>query len=548
LPLTPNGKLDRKALPAPNMNHQQNEYIAPRNEIEQILSEVWCSVLDVNRVGVNDDFFALGGNSSSVMRVIYLAASNGIEINARQVIQHKTIRKLAKENQKSSLVEADLEPVVVGHVPIMADQINIFKHFSEVGRNRWNIRTYLQFSEILTPSVLEAALRILIKRHDVLRLRFFQQKDDSWYSKIVEPDENVPLIVKHFSDQSDEDKKQNILDLYGTMMSSMDVGKGRLIQFALLNYNGYSELIVLANHLVVDMFSLRMITSDLYQIYTQLKESRPVLLPRVPISYRRYAEDMSDYIASKACEKNLEYWLQEKYFDDYRVPLDNDNYAGNIWHVEEVNDELPKVVVDKLFNHAKQHGVGVQDVLLTAFLVAYKQYVKTTSTYIHLVMNGRTKQGKYQGHNNVLGWLSMFFPMVFELDLKQSPLEIMNYVVGMMRDVPLDGSHNLLKYSHSDSSVREKIASMSLVQCSFNYLGDFKDEKINNPYRDLVFPVIEQPVCNYDAMRSEYLIATLFTHNDTFHINLNYITELFERSTIEGISNDFIDFLQRLVD
>jgi acyl carrier protein len=69
LPLTPNGKLDRNALPAPDW-HGTGDAVAPRTPTEQALAAIWRDVLKLDRVGVNDNFFALGGDSLSATRVI----------------------------------------------------------------------------------------------------------------------------------------------------------------------------------------------------------------------------------------------------------------------------------------------------------------------------------------------------------------------------------------------------------------------------------------------------------------------------------------------
>src|SRR6185436_6476953 len=80
LPLTPNGKVDRRALPAPEGDSQLTAYVAPRNAIEQALCEVWQEVLKRERVGINDNFFTLGGDSILSIRVVALLKSRGIAL------------------------------------------------------------------------------------------------------------------------------------------------------------------------------------------------------------------------------------------------------------------------------------------------------------------------------------------------------------------------------------------------------------------------------------------------------------------------------------
>ncbi len=98
LPLTANGKLDRPALPAPGNARPEleREYVAPRNETEATLVEIWGEVLSVDRIGVEDNFFALGGDSIRSVRVIALAREKGIELTVEELFRHPTVAALAE--------------------------------------------------------------------------------------------------------------------------------------------------------------------------------------------------------------------------------------------------------------------------------------------------------------------------------------------------------------------------------------------------------------------------------------------------------------------
>jgi amino acid adenylation domain-containing protein len=98
LPLTPNGKLDRKALPVPEVGGGEAGYIAPRTPVEEVLAKIWAEVLGVERVGVNDNFFALGGHSLTVMRLATrIRFAFGIEFPIRSAFSNPTIQAMAEE-------------------------------------------------------------------------------------------------------------------------------------------------------------------------------------------------------------------------------------------------------------------------------------------------------------------------------------------------------------------------------------------------------------------------------------------------------------------
>ena len=119
LPLTPNGKVDRKALPAPDANtfSMGRDYAPPTNELETALSEIWSKVLRLDRVGVNDDVFELGGDSLLIFQIVTRAMQTGLQMTAKQVFEHRTIAGIAKflGSQKQKVQKP--QPLAILHAP-----------------------------------------------------------------------------------------------------------------------------------------------------------------------------------------------------------------------------------------------------------------------------------------------------------------------------------------------------------------------------------------------------------------------------------------------
>ncbi|CRK57276.1 FIG01294969: hypothetical protein [Alloactinosynnema sp. L-07] len=96
MPINANGKLDRKALPAAGTASSARAYVAPRNSTERALTRTWGAVLGVERVGVHDDFFALGGHSLLILRIIaVLRERHAIDLTVRAFMEHRTVERLA---------------------------------------------------------------------------------------------------------------------------------------------------------------------------------------------------------------------------------------------------------------------------------------------------------------------------------------------------------------------------------------------------------------------------------------------------------------------
>lgn len=104
LPLTVTGKVDRKALPAPQESDiPQNTYVAPRNEVEASLCQLWQDILQAEQVGIEDNFFELGGDSITSMLMVSKARKIGLSISVRTVFVDQSIRSMFDNNSVETL-------------------------------------------------------------------------------------------------------------------------------------------------------------------------------------------------------------------------------------------------------------------------------------------------------------------------------------------------------------------------------------------------------------------------------------------------------------
>ncbi|KUF16412.1 non-ribosomal peptide synthetase [Streptomyces silvensis] len=94
-PLTPSGKVDRAALPAPQLGADSEDYVAPRTDDERVLATIWAEVLDLDRVGVTDNFYELGGDSVLGIKVVAEARAAGVAISAKSLFRLQTIAALS---------------------------------------------------------------------------------------------------------------------------------------------------------------------------------------------------------------------------------------------------------------------------------------------------------------------------------------------------------------------------------------------------------------------------------------------------------------------
>ncbi|WP_255528253.1 AMP-binding protein [Streptacidiphilus sp. P02-A3a] len=172
LPMTPNGTLDRRALPAMDEPAADPSHrVPPRTPVETALVEVWAKVLGVepDRIGVEDNFFNLGGDSILSLQAVSLARRANLRLTTKQMFQRQTIAELAGEVTVLTATGAEQGPVT-GPVPLTPVQHWYFEEFPEAP-GHFNQSLYLALDPDTDPDALRAAVTAVLDHHDILRIR-----------------------------------------------------------------------------------------------------------------------------------------------------------------------------------------------------------------------------------------------------------------------------------------------------------------------------------------------------------------------------------------
>ncbi|MCP4697736.1 MAG: amino acid adenylation domain-containing protein, partial [Gammaproteobacteria bacterium] len=206
LPLTANGKIDRKALPAPEINLTA-AYEAPRNDIEQQLGIIWSRLLKLNNISIHDNFFASGGDSILSIQVVAQARQAGLQLTPRDLFEYQTIAELAAAVRFGVEVEAE-QGLVTGEAPLTPIQQWFFEqklpeywHFNQ--------SILLRVPADLNIDALRLAFEQVLSHHDALRLRY-TETDGHWRQSFSAPANTaVPFVVEDLSSSVDP-----VADLY----------------------------------------------------------------------------------------------------------------------------------------------------------------------------------------------------------------------------------------------------------------------------------------------------------------------------------------------
>ena len=182
LPLTVNGKLDTRALPAPEYQ-DADRYRAPATAIEEILAGIYAQVLGLERVGVDDSFFDLGGDSILSMQVVARARAAGVLCRPRDVFVEQTVARLA---QVAGVADGEAGVVDEGVGPVVATPIMRWLHSVDGPVEQFNQTMVVQAPAGVTEADVVVVLQALLDRHAMLRLRVDDDGAGGWSLTVPE--------------------------------------------------------------------------------------------------------------------------------------------------------------------------------------------------------------------------------------------------------------------------------------------------------------------------------------------------------------------------
>ncbi|MDT9684983.1 amino acid adenylation domain-containing protein [Streptomyces sp. TRM76323] len=496
LPLTPHGKVDRKALPAPDFATAHTAG-APRSDAERVLCEVLAEVLGLPRVGVDDSFFALGGDSISAIQVVSRARKAGLTVTSRDVFQHRTPAAIAAvAHLPGRRAEAVVEDGV-GEIPL-TPVIDQFRE--EVSHLPAATRQYAQYVTVSVPdgadpARLETVIGALLDRHDALRMRLTAPVPGLWNLEALPPGAVAASdVFGTVRVPAGADPDAVLAEQVEAARAELSPEDARLVRAVLLDA-GPAEprsLLLVIHHLAVDGVSWRILLGDLEAAWHAVTAGRDIRLDPVPTSYRRWARTLTDHARTAARVAELPLWSAQYDGDAVELgerPLDPardvHGTAGKL-RVELPADRTAAVLgrVPTAF-HAE-----VNEVLLTALALALTDHDRrrtgrpATRALVELEGHGREHLGDDTDLSRTVGWFTSVFPVGLDVgDLDRASAwdggdacgTALKRVKEALRALPDHGfGHGLLR--HLNPQTAGALARRATPRTGFNYLGRFSTD------------------------------------------------------------------------
>lgn len=466
MPLTPNGKIDRKALPEPAGDAiAANGYKAPRNETEEKLAAVWQEVLDRDKIGINDNFFEIGGDSIKALQIVSKLSRADLKLQVKDLFTNPSIRHLSKYVKKET--KARTSEIVQGQVPLTPVQRSFFEA-NQREQNHYNQAFMLYRENGFAERIVEKVIRKLTEHHDALRMVYREKNGEIIQHNRGLEDSVFDLNV--YDLKTEKNLEETVYQIATNIQKDISISEGKMIKLCVFKTTEGDHLLIAIHHLLVDGVSWRILFEDFEAAYGQALQGKPIELGYKTDSYKTFSEKLAEYASSKKLLKEQEYWREISKGKMAFLPKHRQAAHDNYENSRTLRISLSQMETEQLLKNAhKAYNTQINDLLLTALLIASRQL--TGENRLKILMEGHGRDDILQDVDitRTVGWFTAMYPVFIDLEDETDLSVMIKIVKETLRKIPNNGiGYGILKYLRKD----EGLIKDEKPPILFNYLGE----------------------------------------------------------------------------
>ena len=542
LPLLPNGKINRDALPAPeSLFESEADYVAPSNVTEELIAGIWAEVLNVERVSVHDDFFAVGGHSLLATQVIArIFDVFHVDLGLRSLFETPTVTGLAYSVNAAMREGSFLEPLKLesrtrpATLPLSFAQQRLWflEQFEHAGA-AYHVPVIFRIRGPLDVTALKHTLNEIVRRHESLRTTF--SVVDGEPVQVIAPPQEVVLPVIDLSSlprERMESECESLSNEQAQLPFNLEVGpllRARLVRLA----DEEHVLQMTLHHLIADGWSVGVIARETASIYEAFLDGRPSPLPALPVQYADFALWQREWFQADVLEPQLAFWREQLAHAPraLELPTDHERPAAQSFRGERVTFELPATLTQQLHNLSHDGNATLFMTLLATFSVLLSRYANQNDVVVGTPIANRQESELEE----VIG----FFANTLALRVNVKPELTFRELLRKVREVTLGA------YVNQDLPF-EKLVEELQPERELNRNPFFQVMLVlqNVPHTDLKVRglTIERQEFTAGATRFD-LEFFLREEEGCLRGMVIYSTDLFERDTIEDLLGRFESLL-----
>ncbi|MCF2858429.1 amino acid adenylation domain-containing protein [Pseudoalteromonas sp. SMS1] len=317
-PLTASGKIDKQALPAPDGNLSQHEYVAPANETEQGLVEIWSQLLGIEaeKISTASNFFELGGHSLLSIRLVAgIRARFAVEVPVQVVFDAPTLADLsvAIESHDNSVPVVPIEVIerVQDHYDVsFAQQRLWFMDKLQGGTPEYNMPMAFNVPGSLDMPLLNQVFMRIIERHEILRTVYIEVEGEAKQRILDISEVDFSIKVSDLRHLTGETKTKAVrTQVEAEAAKVFDLAHDLMLRATYLRTSEETGVLVFTmHHIASDGWSMEVLTKEFIALYDALGQDKAEPLPAITVQYADYAHWQRTHIEGEVLDGQLNYW------------------------------------------------------------------------------------------------------------------------------------------------------------------------------------------------------------------------------------------------
>ncbi|CAG0992339.1 nonribosomal peptide synthetase DhbF [Myxococcaceae bacterium] len=564
MPLNENGKVDRKSLPVPAAGDgPAGEYVAPRNDREAFLADIWREVLGLERVGVHDNFFEIGGESVIAIQVVSRANRAGIAIKPRQLFQHQTVAELAEALAKEPFAapspaadgEAAVEPFALAELDcarlerLRAGQPDIediypltpmqegmlFHSLLNPGSGVYVMQDRFLLQGALDVAAFREAWRAVVGEQVILRTAYLWEEDTRPH-QMVHARLELPLDYHDWRglDGGEQGRRIEAM-LEEELRQGVDLGKPPLFRIRLVALRDETHLFEFSHHhSLLDDWSASSLLADFYAHYEEITQHRE-LSRRPHPPYRNYIAwlQAQDPAAAEA------YWRQELRGFRAPTPLMADRppreLAADEIEVADLVVKLSAADTAALCALAQQHQLTPNTFVQGSWGLLLSHYSGQEDVLFGVTVVGRPPH--LAGMESMVGLFINGLPLRVGIDLG-SPL------LAWLRQI-FDKNLEMREYEYSPLVQIQEWSELPRGQQLFFSLITYENAPVDDVFKqgNLKFQVAD----SHARVHTNYPLTLVILPGAEFSLRLSYDRRRFDEATVAAMLGHFQTLLEGMI-
>jgi non-ribosomal peptide synthase protein (TIGR01720 family) len=442
---------------------------APRTPREKTLARIWSEALGVAEVGIDDDFFELGGDSILVLQVVHRAHQAGWRLTPAEFVRSPRIAALAAAEERGGPLPAE-QGSVSGSAPLTGTQCDLLAREPDGRGGATSL--LLACDEPLLPALLARAAEQVVRHHDALRLRL--TPDGTLWRQSHVPPEAAPVEIGRtdLARVAEPERAAALDDTVRRAQLALDPAAGPVVRLDVVRLEAGRppHLLATVHPLVVDGVSWPILIEDLGRAYGQLAAGRAIQLPAKTASYRDWALRRSAAADGPALAADLEYWLGLPWHAADPLPRDTPLDADGARRAAVVTAALDRETSARLVRLAAVARRPLNEVLLAALVSTLGDWTAARRLAVTLAAHGRDLDVDLDLSRTVGCFVSLF-PVLIEIGRASTPVATLDAVRAALAQVPGGGrgfdAHRFLNRDPRAAEIRR----LRPPEIGFNYRG-----------------------------------------------------------------------------